>query len=88
MAGALTIVFLRREDAPDKSLVTIEIQGNEIRQIHGYNNERDGQASPRVKYAAALDPWLEWLKAGSPRDKEGRPKLPAAKKKVKKEVAA
>jgi hypothetical protein len=88
MAGALTIVFLRREDAPDKSLVTIEMQGNEIRQIHGYQNDRNAKTPPREAYAAALDPWIAWLNAGSPRDKEARPKVPAPKKKVKKEDAA
>ena len=75
MNGALTICFLRRKDAPHKSLYTIEMHGNNLIQIHGYQNDR-GQASPRTTMAWMLNPWLSWLAKGSKRDADGKPKLP------------
>lgn len=75
MNGALTICFLRHKDAPHKSLYTIEMHGNNLIQIHGYQNDR-GQVSPRTTMAWMLDPWLSWLAKGSKRDAAGKPKLP------------
>lgn len=85
--GALTIVFLRSASAPDKPLVTIEMDGGFLVQAHGYSNERKPcpenpeMQSPRKLYANFLDPWLAWVAAGSKRDKQGRPKLPGTRKK-------
>lgn len=85
LSGATTILFLRRRDRPHTPLVTIEMNGNNILQVHGYRNELAGCAdnpdkeSARTLYAAVLDPWLKWLKGGSKRDKDGRPKLPKKK---------
>lgn len=91
MTGATTILFLRRRDKPHTSLATIEMNGNRIMQVHGYRNELAGCAdnpdkeSARTLYAAVLDPWLKWLKGGSKRDKDGRPKL--SKKKNRRNAA-
>ena len=85
MAGKTTILFLRRKAAPDASLYTIEMDGNTLRQIHGFRNERGGLPDPRKTMAWMLDPWLQWLRNGSPRDEDGSPKL---HKKKKKEVNA
>lgn len=85
MAGKTTILFLRRKGAPDAPLYTIEMDGNTLRQIHGYRNERNGAPDPRKTMAWILDPWLAWLKKGSPKNKDGSPKLP---KKKEKEVNA
>lgn len=74
MQGTLTICFLRRKDAPHKSLYTIEIQGNRLIQIHGYKNDF-GAAQPRQTMAWMLDVWLDWVAKGSKRDKNGKPKL-------------
>lgn len=74
--GVLTILFLRKTSAPNTPYVTIEMDGNRIVQIHGYDNERDGRASPRKVHKEFLDTWLAWLKAGSRRDKDGKPVLP------------
>ena len=75
-----TILFLRSKAEPDKPYVTIEMNGNEIRQIHGYNNDLGkGQVSPMVTHEKLLHDWLAWLKAGSKRDKEGHPVMPNAK---------
>ena len=66
-----------------RPLVTIEMHGNHLQQIHGYRNEREScpenpeREDPTVRYAAILDPWLSWVKNGSKRDKDGAPILPA-----------
>lgn len=87
VAGTTTILFLRDKKAPGKSLVTIEMTGSHIVQIHGWDDERTPckanpkQKSPRALYAGFLEPWLRWLEAGSKRDREGRPVLPKKRKK-------
>ncbi len=86
MNGVLSILFLRRADRPDAPYVTIEMHGNQIAQIHGWDDERTACAdnpnrvNPRVRHKYFLDMWLKWLRAGSPRDENGAPKLPKAKK--------
>lgn len=80
MDGVLTILFLRRADTPHVPYVTIEMQGNQIRQIHGYKNDVGG-VDPRRTHKAFLDTWLQWLKAGSPRNEDGTPRAPRKRKK-------
>lgn len=83
MSDKTTILFLRSCDAPDKSLYTIQMDGDYLVQIHGYKNERlDGgkhAPDPRETMRWFLDPWLEWVKKGSPRRKDGTPRLPKFK---------
>lgn len=79
LEGVLTILFLRKADTPHIPYVTIEMQGNQLRQIHGRNNDK-GQVSPRVRHKKFLDTWLRWLQAGSPRNEDGTPKLPKKRK--------
>lgn len=81
--GTTTILFLRDRKKPGKPLVTIEMHGNRIAQIHGYENDINETVKPRVKYAGILKPWLAWLDGGSKRDKKGLPVL-----RIKKEGAA
>lgn len=87
ISGATTILFLRRRSAPGKPLCTIEVNGNSIRQIHGWDDERTAcednpqRKDPREIYGEFLDEWQRWLKNGSKRDKAGRPII---KKKVRK----
>lgn len=89
--GVTTILFLRRSARPDEPYVTIEMDGNQIRQIHGYKNEREpcaanpGMVNPRALHRKFLAVWLKWLRDGSKRNEDGTPKLP--KKKVEKGVA-
>lgn len=78
MSGALAICFLRRKDAPHKSLYTIEMQGNRLMQIHGFQNDRNA-ANPRTTMAWMIKPWLDWIAKGSKRDKDGKPRLPKKK---------
>lgn len=79
MTGKVVILFLRRAGEPDTSYVTIELEGrnwDQIRQIHGYGNERvNGKrtADPKETHKAFLDAWLSWVQSGSARDKQGRP---------------
>ena len=79
MAGKLDILFLRKSNQPDKSLVTIEMAPRKsskdavhMRQIHGYRNDAGTQPASK-KYAWFIDVWKEWMIAGSPRDKQGNP---------------
>ena len=87
ISGATTILFLRRRSTPGKPLCTIEVSGNTIRQIHGWDDERSAcednpdREDPREIYGAFLDEWQRWLEGGSKRDKAGRPII---KKKVRK----
>ena len=88
ISGATTILFLRRRSAPGKPLCTIEMNGNNIRQIHGWDDERTAcednpnREDPREIYGAFLGEWLRWLEGGSKRDKAGRPII--RKKKARK----
>lgn len=89
LSGATTILFLRRADKPDVSLVTIEMQGNRIIQVHGYRNEWEScpenpeRTAARELYRPVLDMWVKWLKAGSKRNEDGSPKLPKKTNKKK-----
>lgn len=84
----LTILFLRRKDRPGVPLVTIEMQGNKLMQAHGYRNEMEpcednpGQAPIRQLYKTLLDEYLQWVKDGSPRTKNGEPR-----KKIRRKTA-
>ena len=85
MKGTLSILFLRKSDAPGVPYVTIEMHGNSLQQIHGFQNDR-GSVSPRITHKAFIDTWLAWLKKGSPRDEQGNPIIP--KRRTKKEAVA
>ena len=86
LAGRTTILFMRKAAHPDEPWLTIEMDGNKLRQIHGYRNEglytSKGRFAPdpREVYKDFIDTWLDWLKKGSQRDEDGRPKLPKDKK--------
>ena len=73
--GKTTILFLRQADRPEHRYVTIEINDAyfDIRQVHGYKNEADGAVPPLKRHAEFFEGWIEWLKAGSPRARNGRP---------------
>lgn len=83
--GKVTILFLRKARTPDKPFLTIEMDGKQIKQIHGYRNEGLYTAKgrfakdPREKFRWLLDPWLEWVAKGSRRRKDGSPVLPKHK---------
>lgn len=85
--GATTILFLRDVKRPLKPLVTIEMSGNNIQQIYGWDDERTAcpenpnRIPAKILYASILKPWLAWLKAGSKRDKRGLPRKTRQKEK-------
>ena len=85
--GKTVILFMRRKAAPDKPWITIEMNGTELKQIHGFRNEglysTEGRMAPdpREVYRAFLDPWLDWVAKGSRRRKDGTPIVPKTKKK-------
>lgn len=72
--GKTTILFLRSMAEPATPYVTIEMHGTELAQIHGYQNDRYGP-SPGKTHKELIETWLAWVKAGSKRDKEGRPRV-------------
>ena len=88
IAGKVTILFMRKVRKPNVPWITIEMSGNRLVQIHGYRNEGvyTGQGrfapDPRKVYRVFIDGWLEWLKKGSKRNKDGTPKLPQKKEKI------
>lgn len=74
MKGSVTILFLRRVEEPDVPFVTVEMNGNRLVQAHGYRNDA-GSRPPREVYAEFFDTWLDWIGRGSPRNKNGKPRL-------------
>lgn len=84
--GKVTILFMRRETAPDKPWITIEMRGAELVQIHGFKNEglhtAEGRFAPdpREVFRDFLDQWLAWVAKGSRRKKDGTPIVPKNKK--------
>lgn len=77
MKGVTTILFLRRTEAPATPYITLEMNGNIIRQIHGYHNDTlPGSKDPRAAHGTFLNIWLRWLRDGSKRDESGAPRLP------------
>ncbi|NCC85358.1 MAG: hypothetical protein EOM03_14695 [Clostridia bacterium] len=87
--GAVTILFLRDKAYPNTPLCTIQVDGDRLVQIHGYDDERQkGAIKPSIRFAEIYEPWYAWLKAGQPRKKDGTPAVPKPKTKKKKEKAA
>lgn len=84
MKGVTTILFLRRAEAPATPYITLEMNGNAIRQIHGYHNDTlPGSKDPRAVHGAFLDVWLRWLRDGSKRDESGAPILPRRRERAR-----
>ena len=88
--GKTVILFMRKISHPATPWLTIEMNGAELVQIHGYRNEGAYSAKriapdPREVYREWLDRWLAWVKAGSRRKKDGTPI--EAKNKAKEDAA-
>jgi len=82
--GVVTILFLRDKTHPMMPLCTIQVDGDRLIQIHGYDDERQkGAIKPELRFAEIYDPWAKWLKAGQPRRKDGTPTVPKNKKERK-----
>lgn len=89
MDGKVDILFLRKSRKKSRPFITIEMEHRcgptdqvRIVQIHGYRNDNyaDGRRGhPEKQFAWFLDEWMDWLRHGSKRDKNGRPILPQRK---------
>lgn len=77
--GKLAILFLRRQDEPEKPYITIEMNGMLLVQAHGYRNEFDGSEAPRTRHKEFFDIWLTWVLNGSRRLSNGDPLIPRTK---------
>lgn len=67
MEGKTTILFMRRVDKPNRRLITIEVNDGDkrIAQHHGKNNR-----NPTKDEKHFIDEWIEWVKAGSKKNKK------------------
>lgn len=87
LKGKTVILFMRRDSEPDEPFLTIEMDGKNLKQIHGFRNEGvySGEGrfapNPRDLYSEFLNPWLRWIEAGSRRKKDGTPIVPKNDKK-------
>lgn len=89
--GGTTILFIRKRKKPGRSFLTVEVSESRpkvyIRQVHGYRNENyRNSVAPQEKYRWFLQTWLDWVNAGSRRDENGQPVLPAAEERKEKAV--
>lgn len=72
-AGETAIFFIRRRNSPKESYYTLELDEKtlEVRQNRGKRN------CPRTPEVAAFEAlWLQWVRRGAPRDRDGRPVVP------------
>lgn len=77
--GSTCILFIRHERRPERSFLTLELDEKtlSIRQVHGYRNEGYKNAvPPRIRYQGFLGTWLDWVRAGSKRNRKGQAVLP------------
>ena len=59
--GKLTILFMRRKDAPETPLYTIEMDIRKLKQVHGKNNCLIKTAGEK----AFFEEWTAWVASGS-----------------------
>lgn len=73
--GKTTILFMRKCEAPNERLVTIEVDdgSKRIRQNYGLRDRRVTKAEQSF-----IDEWITWVKAGSHRKKNKKSKSEAA----------
>ena len=77
--GKTTILFMRRKSDPFTPTWTIEMHGKYLVQVQGSGNAFGYKPSGDAK--EFMDRWLEWVAAGSKRDKQGNPVLVQQKEK-------
>lgn len=74
-SGIKCILFLRWADDRETPYMTIELdeKKKEIVQIHGWKNDtREVSAKPLEIHGEFLEAWLEWIRNGSKKKKEGK----------------
>ena len=76
--GESAIFFIRRKSRPGESYYTLELDEKKrtVRQNRGLRN------CPRTPEVQAFeDLWLNWVRAGAPRDERGKPVVPVHERK-------
>ena len=68
--GKTTILFLRKVTEPAVPFYTVEIDGDKIRQYHGFANDRENGYKPLPEVKAFVEKWLKWVEKGSKRPKK------------------
>lgn len=68
--GKTTILFLRKVTEPDAPFYTVEIDGDKIRQYHGYRNDAQTGYKPLPEVKEFVEKWLDWVKKGSKHPKK------------------
>lgn len=78
-SGDTAIFFIRRANHPGTPYFTLELDEKElkVRQNRGMRN-----CGRTEEVQAFEEKWLNWLRAGSPRDRKGRPVVNVVKRKV------
>lgn len=76
--GTLCICFLRKNDAINTPLYTIEMHGKELVQVQRKKNAQPAFREEDAEVKAFFDEWLEWVKNGSKKQKEKTVKTDAA----------
>lgn len=77
-SGDTAIFFIRRASHPGESYFTLELDEKELRVRQNRGMRNCGRTE---EVQAFEEKWLNWLRAGSPKDK-GRPVINAVKRKV------
>lgn len=57
MEGTNTILFIRQTEQPETPFLTVQVDGEQIIQVHGYRNDR-GRLPAEVEYKEFLGQWL------------------------------
>ncbi len=83
LEGKTTILFLRREEDPEKPFVTIEMNGERLVQARGYANDAGQKDTPRTRHPEFFTVWLGWVQVGSPRMADGTPIIQKSSKEGK-----
>ena len=68
--GKTAIFFIRRKNAPGKSFYTLELDDRELT-VQQNRGMRNCPRTPEVRAFEEL--WLSWVRAGAPRDSDGKP---------------
>lgn len=81
--GETCIFFIRREEEPDMSWYTLNLD-KDLRKVIQNRGMRNCDRTPEI--SAFEEAWIAWVRAGAPRDRNGEALIPG--KSEKKEVSA
>lgn len=75
-SGRSSIFFIRHADNQEKSYFTLELDEKRLKVLQNRGKGNCGRTDEVERFEAV---WLEWIRAGCRRDKDGRPVLPDKK---------